>query len=437
MGHLGHLREEYRSLSKRLDSGPIGMPEPRDPKAWGGWKEILEILYTPEEAELASKMPTKPVSLGRLSQRLGIPEAELRSKLDPMCDKGLVMDLVHPATGRTSYLLSPPVVGFFEFSMMRIQDGIPKKRMAEALHAYTHGDEAFVREVFGGDTTPGRAMVHETALADDPLPDVLDWERATAVIEGARTCAVSVCYCRHKAQHMDKACDVPMENCLSLNAGAEFIIRREFGRAIDKSEALSILTASREKGLVQICDNLLNRPSWICNCCGCCCGQLQGINELRLAAVNPSGFEATTDSAKCRGCSRCARACPIAAITMRPRRLEAARANNLLPEVDTDLCIGCGVCAGACRKAAMKMVRRKKQPYVPVNTVEKSMRMALEKNRLADLIFDQGHSLGNRFLYHVVKALTRMPPVQQMLASKQLQSRFIRAAVSQVKDPTG
>ena len=58
---------------------------------------------------------------------------------------GLVLDLIHPDTGRTKYLLSPPVVGFLEFSMMRVNDGIPKKRMAEALEAYTHFDGTFVK----------------------------------------------------------------------------------------------------------------------------------------------------------------------------------------------------------------------------------------------------------------------------------------------------
>ena len=141
------------------------------------------------------------------------------------------MDLVNPKTGRVSYLLAPPVVGFFEYSLMRARDSIPKKRMAEALHAYTHGDEAFAREAFGGDTVIGRALVHETALADDPLPDVLDWERATAVVGEARSWAVSLCYCRHKAEHLGEACGAPMEICLSLNGGADFVVRRGFGRS--------------------------------------------------------------------------------------------------------------------------------------------------------------------------------------------------------------
>ena len=48
MGHLGHLKQEYRDLVRRLDAGIVGLPEPEDPAAWVGWKEILEILYTAE-----------------------------------------------------------------------------------------------------------------------------------------------------------------------------------------------------------------------------------------------------------------------------------------------------------------------------------------------------------------------------------------------------
>ena len=52
MGHLGHLKQEYRDLVRRLDAGVVGLPEPEDPAAWVGWKEILEILYTAEEAKI-------------------------------------------------------------------------------------------------------------------------------------------------------------------------------------------------------------------------------------------------------------------------------------------------------------------------------------------------------------------------------------------------
>ncbi|HUL61383.1 MAG TPA: 4Fe-4S dicluster domain-containing protein [Anaeromyxobacteraceae bacterium] len=432
MGHLGRLKQEYRELVDRLDQGPVGLPEPADPRAWEGFREILEILFTPEEAELASRLPVRPASLAALARRLAVPEDQLAARLEPMCQRGVVMDLVNPRTGRAVYLLAPPVVGFFEFSMMRAHDGIPKKRMAEALHAYTRGDPAFAREALAGDTKLGRALVHETALADGPLPDVLPWERATEVIGKARRLAVSHCFCRHAAEHLGTKCDAPVEVCLSVNGGAEFVVRRGFGREIDRAEGLDVLARARGLGLVQLADNVQSRPAWVCNCCGCCCEQLRGVSEFGLAAVNPSGFAPTRRAEVCAGCSRCARACPVGAVEMRPVRAEGSRRNGLAPAFDLDRCIGCGVCAGACHKGALSMARSGGPPRVPASAIEKAVRMALERGRLAHLLVDGGAGFGSRFLQRALDALLALPPARRALATEQVRSRFVRAALSRL-----
>lgn len=437
MGHLGHIKNEYRSLAKRLEAGPVALPEPADPHAWEGWKEILEILYTPEDAELLSRLPVMPSSLRKIAERVKIDEADLAPRLDDLCDRGLVLDLVHPKTGKKKFLLAPPVVGFFEFSLMRAHDHIPKKRMAEALEAYTHHDRAFAEEVFSGSTVIGRALVYENSLGEDPTetPEVLDWERATAVIGSAREIAVSLCYCRHKAEHLGTACEAPQDNCLSLNGGAEFVLRHGFGRRIDKAEAMQILEDSRQRGLVQIADNVKNQPAYICNCCSCCCAQLQAINQYDLRAVNPSGFVPVVDHGMCNGCGQCSRSCPVDAIELTKVGDTGKARLDLRPVVDPERCIGCGVCTGACSQSGLKMVPGEKKPHIPHNAIERALRQVIEHDRLAHFLFDEGASRGHRFLNRVCQALNDLPPVQKLLAREQVQSRFVRAMLGPIDDP--
>lgn len=435
MGHAGHLRAEYSDLADRLNRGYAGMPEPSEPSAHQAWVEILEILYTPEEAALAARLPVAPRSLRTLSKRVGMSPEELQPRLDAMCDKGLVMDLVNPETGRTKYLLSPPVIGFFEFTFMRAEEAFPRDKIARAMEAYMHGDPVFAAEVFGKDTNLGRAMVREEHLSAEALPDVLDWERATEAIDTARNLALSQCYCRHKAEHLGKSCDAPMEICLSMNAGADFVVRRKFGRPIERSEARDVLELAKSKGLVQIADNVQDAPSYMCNCCACCCGQLRSVTEFDLHAVNPSGFEPHIDDELCNGCSRCARACPVTAMSMAGVRVEGRRKTDLRPRVDADRCIGCGVCASACKRDAMSMEPRAERPTVPQNGLERVLRQAMERGRLNHLLFDEGASRGATFLNQAMHALGRLPGAQRALASEQVRSRFVRAALSRTRSP--
>ena len=437
MGHGHILTEAHRALVKRLEAGTAAFPEPEEPRAREAWKEILEILFTPEEAALASRMPVKPASLEQLTIHFKIKPEELKARLDKMCDKALIVDLINPETGQAVYVLSPPIVGFVEFSMMRAHDSMPKKQLAEAFEAYMHGDDTFVREVFAGKTTIGRTLVHETALGEESLPEVLDWERATAIIENASAIAVSLCYCRHKNFHLGSSCAAPLENCLSINSGADFVIRRSFGRALGTTEALEILHAARENGLVHIADNVAQSPAYICSCCGCCCGQLQTINRYSLPAVTPSGFSAACDRQLCTGCSRCSKACPIAAITMTAPGPETHPAGKPVSAIDADRCIGCGICAHTCSSGAMTMVRRSRQPRIPRNSLEKVIRMMLERGRLPHLLFDQSMGRSSYFLNRLLAALCALPPIEKMLASEQLQSRFVRFVLSRVQNPAG
>ncbi len=433
MGHGAFARGEYRALAGRLARGPMAMVEPADPAARRAWQDILEILFSPEDAELAALLPVVPTTAEALTARTGMDTATLRGRLEAMADRGLVLDLRDRRTGETTYMLAPPVVGFFEFSMMRLDDGLPKARLAQAYDAYMLRDTEFLEEVAGGATVIGRTLAHETAAADDLLPEVLDWERASSCVESAGVVSLTNCFCRHTAEHLGTRCDAPLETCMSVGTAADFLIRHGLARPIEKAEGLEVLARARELGLVHIADNVRREISYICNCCACCCHELRSA-QVGMPIVQPSGFQPARDREKCRGCGRCVRACPVEAVSLVPRGRghgdgdEATK--RLLSHVDLDRCLGCGVCVDVCRHDALRMVRRPQPPYVPLDPVEAFTRRVLEKGRLADLLIDGTAGRGPAFANAVIAAVLALPPAKRALASEHLRSRFVRYALS-------
>jgi ferredoxin len=124
----------------------------------------------------------------------------------------------------------------------------------------------------------------------------------------------------------------------------------------------------------------------------------------------------------------------VGAVVMEPALASGRRKNALRPRFDLDRCIGCGVCAGACGKDALAMERGGAPRPVPANSIEKAVRMALERNRLADLLVDEGAGLGSRFLHRALDAIVHLPPAEALLAREQVRSRFVSAALRRFRD---
>jgi ferredoxin len=414
---VGHIRNgggPYGRLQKRLDRFPIGAP----PAA--ALYEILRRLYTEEEAEIAARMPIRFTDLAGIARRTKKSEDVLRPILHRMADKGLVMDFEH--RGKFSYILSPTVVGFFEFAFMRVRNDLPQKEIAEHMVAYAHDEPDFARAVFAGKTQVGRALVHEDAVDPADLTRILDHERATHVVKEAKAWAVSLCYCRHIQEHEGKACGKPMEVCTTLNSAADYVIRHGLGRRISKEEALDIFARTRAEGLVHIGDNVKRRPAYVCHCCGCCCAMLSAINRFKMFdAVVTSPFEAAFDAAKCNGCGLCAKKCPVSAIRIEGEGKEKKAA------LDPAICLGCGVCKPACARGSLSMAARKERVMVPETAWQRAVVMAIERGKFQNLLFDDFDRLDHAALRAVTRIVVGLPPVKKALLSRQVQSRFFRA----------
>ncbi|HWR40015.1 MAG TPA: 4Fe-4S dicluster domain-containing protein, partial [Patescibacteria group bacterium] len=394
MGHRISPDREYRLLQRRLDRNITGAPE--SPV----FMRILELLFTPEEAELARRVPTRPVRLQELSRRLQVPEGELDRRLTELASKGLVFDLEYQ--GQRYFSLAPVVIGFFEFTFMRTDGQLPLAELARLFEEYMHGDDRFGRAVFGGQTQLARALVHEEALPAGNYNEVLDWERASRIVADAEVAALGLCACRHKAQHLGTVCAHSLETCLSFGQGAEILVRQGFARRISGTEALRVLEDSKRAGLAQIGDNVRDQVGYICNCCGCCCSMFTAMKRLHLReAVVSSNWLMAVERERCSGCGRCVQACPLEAI-----QLIAEQQENQVQRVQCseELCLGCGICPSVCRSGALRMVPRPRRVFTPENTLERILQMAIERKKIANLLFEDPESLSHRTLGRIVAA---------------------------------
>ena len=131
-------------------------------------------------------------------------------------------------------------------------------------------EEDFIRELFTrGETQLGRTFVHEPALSDENALHVLDYERASEVIETASHIGVGRCYCRHKMEHVGKACSAPQDICMTFNITAASLTKHGAARAVDKQECHDLLQQAYEYNLVQFGENVREQVNFLCNCCVC------------------------------------------------------------------------------------------------------------------------------------------------------------------------
>ena len=428
MGHLA-AKQPYHKLREKLDRLPVGAP---------GGKTILEILrtvFSRQEAELAASMPLKLTKLRSLSRKLGIPEAILEPQLDAMADKGLVMDV--RINGDVRYMVSPTMVGFFEFTMMRVRDDIDQKHLAELIHRYVLEEPDFFGQFNkNSETSLFRTLVHEETIPSGSYTEVLDWERASHVVREAGKWGIGLCHCRHVEHHRGHDCEkLRMDVCMSLGFGADYLIRHGLTQEVSCEEALDVLTESREAGVVHMCDNVQNGATYICNCCGCCCEALNGLKKFDVPGnLFSSNFEARVAGDQCNGCRKCFKACPVDAIQMvEDRREVKGKRVKFRAEVSADSCLGCGVCALACPDDAMSMAPRPKRRVTPESTFERILRTAIEQGKLHELLVDRDEGMGAHAANAMLGALMNLPPGRQMLAQEALKSRFVAFLLGSAK----
>ena len=412
------LRNSYQSLSDRLNLFPQGAP-PSELLF-----RILEVLFTRDEAALVALLPIKPFNIAAAAKVWQKPAAESQKILEALASRGMLLDM--EMRGEQIFALPPPMAGFFEFSMMRIGNGFDQKLLAELFYQYLNVEEDFVRNLFtGGETQLGRVFVNEKALAGDSTIMVMDYERASEVIHTASQMGIGACYCRHKMQHLGKACAAPMDICMTFNGTAQSLIKHGIARPVDAREGMDLLDQAMEHSLVQCGENVQNQVSFICNCCGCCCEAM--LAAKRFAVLNPiatTNFLPAVSIEACNGGGKCVEACPGEAMALvaaadphKPKRKKA--------RLDETLCLGCGVCVRACPQKSIALRARPQRVLTPVTTAHRAVLMAIERGKLQNLIFDNQAHWNHRAMAAILGVILKLPPVKQIMASKQMKSRYL------------
>jgi ferredoxin len=419
------LKTGYADLVDRLNRFPQGAPTSET------LYKILAVLFSEREAQVVAQLPIKPFTARKASRILKMDLLETRKVLDELASRAILLDTEHE--GETTYILPPPMAGFFEFSMMRTRGDVDQKLLGELFHQYLNVEEDFIRALFAnGETQLGRTFVNEPVLTSDNALHVLDYERASEVIRTATHRGIGMCYCRHKMSHAGHACDAPMDICMTFNGSAESLTRHGYARSVDVSEGLDLLDQAYEHNLVQFGENVREGVNFICNCCGCCCEAMIAARKFgMLNPVHTTNFLPKVDEEVCNGCGKCVAACPVEAMSLVSAN-DAQQPKARRAKVDEEMCLGCGVCVRTCQRAGLGLRSRPQRVITPVNSVHRTVVMAIERGGLQDLIFDNRVLWNHRAMASVLGVILRLPPVKQAMASKQMKSQYLEYLLTHV-----
>jgi Fe-S-cluster-containing hydrogenase component 2 len=337
----------YRKLAEHLDRLPGGFA----PSDTGAEIRLLQGLFTPQEAELATHLTLEREEASVIAGRAGLPPAETAQRLTEMSRRGLIFS-VQPEDGPTLYQAVPFVVGIYEFQVNRLSD--------EFLQDLGDYSSTRVRRPRPQTIPQMRTIPVGESIA--PHLEALPYEQVNELIEAHDRFAVAPCICRRRARMVGSGCDAPEESCLIFGEWADYYVRDGRGRSIDRSEVTAILARADAANLVLQPTNSRAIDA-ICCCCGCCCGTLRGLqSHPKPSEIVASAFSAELDPAMCEGCWDCVERC----------QMQALAEDGDCVVLSTDRCIGCGLCVTTCPSGALTLVRKpaseRTQPPITMDT---------------------------------------------------------------------
>jgi len=322
--------------------------------------DMVETLFTPEEAEVSNAMPRGPFTAADLAKEMGKTEEDIKQLLEAMADKGLCSAVKRE--GIDYYIAVPFMPGIFEYQFMPGKTTDRDKKIAKLIHAYKTAYES---------ATPPRKMTFPTTrviTVDKKIEagnKIHTYDQMKTYIDKHEYISAATCFCRHEAKLLGKDThDMPMDVCMSFGPMAEYVVERLGGKRLSKEEAMNTLNMAEEAGLIHMSRNTTDNVDFVCNCDRWHCEVVTTmLKQSKPGLFFNSGFQPTFDPDLCTACEECIDRCPPQALVM---------ADNDVPEVNLDRCFGCAVCATGCPSDAIKMKSKPDFPAPPKDNKELS-----------------------------------------------------------------
>jgi len=326
--------------------------------------DMVEELFTPEEAEVNNAFPRGPLTAKDLAIKMDRDETETEEILEAMANKGLCTAVEFDGT--IFYQGARFAIGILEFQFMPGDDSERAKKLAKLIHAYKEAYDAKAGPVKIPFPTSRVITVDRTI---QPGNTVHTYDRVQSYIDKYDPIAVSSCYCRQEAALIGKDThDMPMKVCMSFGLGALFSIQRLKARQLNKEEAKELLEQTEAAGLVHMSLNTAEDIEFLCNCDRWNCVVMDAVlKQPKPGSIFNSGFQPVLDPETCISCKTCIDRCPPSARTMKV---------DGKPEVDFDRCFGCAACVTGCPEGAIVMEAKPGFPIPP--TDGKALREAIK-----------------------------------------------------------
>ncbi|MFC1825687.1 ATP-binding protein [Thermodesulfobacteriota bacterium] len=325
--------------------------------------KILEILFTPEQAEYGMFIPLTVmgrINLDKLATKMNRGNDEVEQAVEGMAKEGKVIAMTSRKDGKKYYSLWPLLPGILESTYADGIENDQRRLLSRLVEKYTA--DGLWNELASSDYPQFRIVpINKTVEASS---EVLPFEEVNKIIENEDIITVIPCLCRTVASNK---CDHLLEADIVFGAWADYLIKYRGARRWTKEEAIERLIECEKDGLMHLTGNNQQGSGVICNCCSCCCKALRGLTELH----NPRSFvrsnwEPEIDHEKCTLCLKCKRVCPMDAITKLPGYEEDGSDSRIL--VHDSQCVGCALCASHCPEDAIQMVKIRE--YLPEKSLQ-------------------------------------------------------------------